>query len=206
MPENENESKDLFAAAVREHSGLALTVLYILLIAIGMMYEWWLYRRFNINILYYAQAADFLLVPFREPLVVFISLIPIPLFTVYMSGARWLGKQLARPNAKPVDPGVQAFYKKFMRVVTVIAIALWSFVFTAEYAEWVWKGIRAGKRRTVRVEMAGTSAVLNGTVVGTTGQFLFLYDRKTNLTRIIPHENVGAVVVEGKVPKPTAAR
>jgi len=195
------EPKRPYRELLREHSGLALTVVYVLLIAIGMMYEWWLYRRFNINILYYAQAADFLLVPFREPLVVFISLLPIPLYSAYMGGARWLGKKLARPNAKPPDPRVQEFSRKFMRVISVMAIALWSFAFTAEYAERVWNAIRAGKRRTVRVEMAGTSAVFTGTVVGTTGQFLFLYDRKTNFTRIIPHENVGAVVVEGKPPR-----
>lgn len=186
---------------LREHSGLALTVIYVLLIAIGMMYEWWLYRRFNINILYYAQAADFLLVPFREPLVVFISMLPIPLFMAYMGGAGWLGKKLARGNAKPLDPHVQELYKKFMRFASVLAMALWSFAFTAEYAETVWERIRAGKRRTVRVEMAGTNAVFTGSVVGTTGQFLFLYDRQTNFTRIIPHENVGAVVVEGKKPR-----
>jgi hypothetical protein len=195
------EPRSSFRELLREHSGLALTVIYVLLIAIGMMYEWWLYRRFNINILYYAQAADFLLVPFREPLVVFISLLPIPLFTAYMGGARWLGKKLSRPDAKPVDPRTQEFARKFMRVISITAMTLWSFAFTAEYAEWVWKGIRAGKRRTVRVEMAGTNAIFTGTVIGTTGQFLFLYDRKTNFTRIIPHENVGAVVVEGKTPK-----
>lgn len=44
-----------------------------------------------------------------------------------MGGARWLGRTLARPNAKPADPRVQAFYRKFMRFVSILATALWSF-------------------------------------------------------------------------------
>src|SRR6185295_20324709 len=92
---------------LNEHSGLALTALYLLLIAIGMMYEWWLFFRFGVNILYYAQASDFILVPFREPLVILVSLAPIPLYAAYIRGARWLGLKLrpgkgweAKPDSK----------------------------------------------------------------------------------------------------------
>lgn len=188
------------AALLREHSGLALTVLYLALIAIGMMYEWWLFRRFRIDILLYAQPADFLLVPFREPLVVLIALAPIPIYRVYMGGARWLGKKLQGKSPKPVDPRAAAFARKFMVWVNVLAIALWSFVFTAEYAEWVWKRIRAGTQRPVTVETTG-GAKLQGAVIGTTTQFVFLHDVTANLTRIIPAENIAAIVVEGKKPR-----
>ncbi|HEX6082878.1 MAG TPA: hypothetical protein VF266_00030 [Thermoanaerobaculia bacterium] len=197
------------ATLIREHSGLALTLLYLALIAIGMMYEWWLFRRFRIDILLYAQPADFLLVPFREPLVVLIAVAPIPIYRAYLGGARWLGKQLAKKTkAKEPDPRTAAFARKFMFGMNLLAMSLWSFVFTAEYAEWVWKRIRAGTQRTVMVEMMG-AAKLQGTVVGTTAQFVFLHEVKTNLTRVIPAENIASIVVEGKkdpAPKPTAAR
>lgn len=194
-----------WAALLREHFGLALTVLYLALIAIGMMYEWWLFRRFRIDILLYAQPADFLLVPFREPLVVLIALAPIPIYRAYLGGARWLGKKVTPKSAKPVDPRTAAFARKFMFWVNLLAMSLWSFVFTAEYAEWVWKRIRAGTQRPVVVETTG-GAKLQGTVVGTTAQFVFLHDVKANLTRIIPAENIAGIVVEGRKAKPTTAR
>jgi hypothetical protein len=59
-------------------------------------------------------------------------------------------------------------------------MALWSFVFTAEYAEWVWKRILPGKGRSVVVEMTVGGAKLQGVVIA-------------------------AIVVEGK-PRPKAAR
>lgn len=188
------------AALLREHSGLALTLLYLALIAIGMMYEWWLFRRFRIDILLYAQPADFLLVPFREPLVVLIALAPIPIYRAYLGGARWLGKKITPKSSKPVDPRTAAFARKFMFWVNLLAMALWSFVFTAEYAEWRWERIRAGTQRPVTVEMM-SNVKLQGIVVGTTAQFVFLHDVKANITRVIPAENIASIVVEGRKPR-----
>ena len=201
MPEHETESQRPFLELARDHSGLALTALYLLLIAIGMMYEWWLFRRFNIDILLYAQAQDFLLVPFREPLVVIIALLPFPLYMAYIGGARRLANRLARNSTKQADPRTTAFMRKFMPVVNATAMLLWSFAFTAEYAEWVWKRFLAGKPRSVTVELASTPAPLKGAIVGTTSGYVFVYDRATNLTRIVAVENIASIVVEGKKPR-----
>jgi hypothetical protein len=216
MPDPANEVKRPLAELAREHSGLAVTAMYVLLIAAGMLYEFWLFRFFQINILYYAEAADFLLVPFREPLVVFIALLPIPLFWLYMNGARWLGKKLSRPDAKELDARTMSVYSKFMRAVTILAIALWSVAFTAEYAESVHESIVEGKRRQVAVELATSNGItpvrIAGTVIGTTSRFVFVYDPRTGQTRIIGTEHIAEIVVEPKKPldsrksKPTAAR
>ena len=185
----------------REHSGFVLTAGYLALIAIGMMYEFWLFWRFRISILYYAEAADFLLVPFREPLVILVALAPIPIFRLYMRGAKALGTKLAKPNAKPLAPAQAAFYRKFMLAVNVLAMALWSLVATAEFAEFVSNRIRAGKRRTVRIVTTASPQPIAGTIIGTTSQWVFLYDPRLDQTRMIPVENVGEILVERKKKK-----
>ena len=183
---------------LNQHSGLALTALYLLLIAIGMMYEWWLFIRFGVNILYYAQASDFILVPFREPLVILVSLAPIPLYSAYMRGARWLGQKLRPGKGWEAKPDSKLYHLR--PAMNVLAIVLWSFAATAQYADWVATRIRSGLRKPATIELTADNGVtpkqLTGPVIGTTSQFLFVYDPATQKTRIINFGSVAEVVVE----------
>jgi len=203
MPNLENDApapsaERPFRELLNQHSGLALTALYLLLIAIGMMYEWWLFIRFGVNILYYAQAADFILVPFREPLVILVSLAPIPLYSAYMRGARWLGLKL-RPG-KGWDAKPDSKFYHLRPAMNLLAIALWSFAATAQYADWVAARIRSGLRKPAAIELNSGNGVtptrLIGPVIGTTSQFLFIYDPATQKTRIINFGSVAELVVE----------
>lgn len=192
------------AAFLREHPTLALTAGYLGLIVVGMMYEFWLFWRFRISILYYAEAADFLLVPFREPLVMIVAIAPIYLYRMYIGSAHWVSKKIAAGSTKQASPEVQRFYRKFMKVINALAMVLWSLAATAEFAEFVSNRIRAGKRRSVRVVLVTGGEPIAGTVIGTTSQYVFVYDPKIDHTRIVPVENIAEILVAGK--KPKAAR
>jgi hypothetical protein len=183
----DNEPKRPLRELFEEHSGLALSALYLLLIAIGMMYEWWLFFRFNVNVLYYAEAADFLLVPFREPLVVLVCIGPVPLYMLYIRGARWLGRKLKSP-AKPINPDLRT-------AMNILAAALWSLAFAAHYAGWVSDRIRAGERQSISIRTT-TEKTIAGPLIGTTGKFIFVYDTATKQTRIVGVDNVEQIVVE----------
>jgi hypothetical protein len=193
------------AERIGEHSGLALTALYLVLIGIGMMYEWWLFRRFGVNVLYYAEAADFLLVPFREPLVMLVSLAPIPLFLLYSRVFTWLGRRIWRRPKKEVAPETAARLRRTTRGLNALAMLLWSIAATAEFAEWVSRRIRDGHRASVRIELAADNGIspklITGPLIGSTNQFLFVFDRQTNQTRIVTLENVVEVVVDAKKKK-----
>lgn len=175
-----------------EHSGFALTVLYLLLIAIGLMYEWWLFRHFNVNILYYAEPADFLLVPFREPLVVLVSLAPIPLFALYMRGARWLGRKVSKRQTTAS--------RNMLRAMNVTAVILWSIAFTARYADRVSERIKSGQRPSVTIELAAdngvTPTVIRGPIIGTSGHYVFVFDPRTKQTRVVSNEHIAELVFE----------
>jgi hypothetical protein len=172
---------------IEAHSGLALSALYLLLIAIGMMYEWWLFLRFNVNILYYAEAADFLLVPFREPLVVLVCVAPIPLFWLYMRAGRWLWTTM-KWTWKEMSPNVRTS-------VNVLVTLLWSIAFAAEYAKWVSNRIRDGQRQNITVQTTSAKTIA-GPLIGTTGKFLFVYDAATKETRIVTVDNIEQIVIQ----------
>lgn len=194
-----HESKPGWGELAREHSGLALTLTYLFLIAVGMLYEWFLFRRLGLNILYYAEAADFLLVPFREPLVVFITILPLPLYAIYIRGARWLGRSLTRQQ---LNEGQLARHQRIMNVVNVIAVVLWSVAFTAHFADARAEAIRSGESRAkITIELASEKRFVKGPLIGSTGQFFFVYDAQAKLTRVIPIENIAEATVEPRPPR-----
>ena len=71
-----------FGALVARHEGIAFTLAYIALAAIGMIHLAAFYTEFRINVLEFADVSDLLLAPFRDPFVVLISLLPIPVFAL----------------------------------------------------------------------------------------------------------------------------
>jgi hypothetical protein len=184
-------------AFARDHSGLLLTGAYILLIIVGLMYDVWLFLNFRVNILYYAEAADFLLVPLREPLVSILAIAPLPLWIWYMRFAQWLEKKIPgneeRKRKMEKRLGGAHVALRIRRIVSVLGVVMWSIAFTAHYANYVSRGIRNGEYRVTRVELVSGGAI-EGQLIGTTSQFLFVYDRPALRARAIPAENIAQVV------------
>ena len=59
---------------LREQPALFLSLGYVFLTFVGMVYEWLLFQRFGVNVLDYADVGDFLLAAVREPTVVALCL------------------------------------------------------------------------------------------------------------------------------------
>jgi hypothetical protein len=188
---------------LRDHAGLLVTLFYAFLIIVGVVYEALLLLRFRVNILYYAEAADFLLVPFREPLVTIAAVAPIPLWMLYIRMARKLEKRFSKP--KP-DQRLSVEAARKLRVwVSLAGMCLWSLAATMSYANRVSGQILDGKRRIVRVDFM-TGGTVSGPVIASTSRWLFIWDAATQHTRVVPTENVAQLVVfrtSRKARKPT---
>lgn len=61
---------------VQDHPGTLLTVLYLVLTSVGLVYTFAYYARFHVNVLDYADTSDFLLAALREPLAIVLALLP----------------------------------------------------------------------------------------------------------------------------------
>ena len=182
-------------AFFREHPGLLITASYLLLIVVGLIYEVWLFFRFRLNILYYAEATDFLLVPFREPLVMLVTIAPIPLYVLYIRTAKWIGSRLpfVRSRWRDAPP-------KSSLAISVLAVFLWAVAFSANYAQYVDTAIREGRRKSVTIELVTGGRVV-GPLLGTTNQFVFVFDRTAKQTHVLQIENVARVIVDSP-PRP----
>ena len=77
-----------------EHLGTAFTLGYLALIAVGMFHNVLLYLRFRINILDFAEPSDFLLAPFRDPLVAVATVVLIVLVGWYLKASERIGERI----------------------------------------------------------------------------------------------------------------
>ena len=181
-----------------EHPALLLTAGYLILTLVGLIYEFWLFLAFRINIVDWAESTDFLVAAIRTPLIILLSLLPIPLAFLLDR----FGKQLRARF--PKYRAYQERQEKLLRLephhrvyVWVVFVFIYAVLFTQLYAFRVARQIRAGQGKIIRVEGTGDgeSAPIQGVLIATTAKYLFVYDTSSAFTRILPVENIRQVLV-----------
>ncbi len=178
--------KELF----REHPSLALTLCYLLATAVGVVYSYFFYNEFGINIVKFVDLSDFLLASIQEPttLVIFFG---VGLFTFTMfqfdflmrrrwpGYARWLEKQ---PGAKYID-----------RVVFTTVIIIFVFWGVMDFAIEEAEQIKGGTIDEYAVSFSDSPAPTAGrslALLGNTSRFTYLYDVESTEVLIVPVENI----------------
>lgn len=184
-----------------DHLGLLLTLSYLFLGALGMLHEALVFSMFRINILDFAEPSDFLVAALRDPLIVLVSLVAVPLVALYY---RFIVGANARSTEERWWRGTlrqRRFVERNYTALFAGTTLLYAVGFSLFYALHVAKQLRAGEGRRLRVELVAdpghfqrdSSALL---MLGATQKYLFLYDRTRQVTSIVPASNIARVVVE----------
>ena len=189
------------AEIARAHPTLLITLAYLTLTAVGLVYDAWLYMYFRINIIEYSETSDFLLAAVRTPLVIILSILPVLIL--------WALTSLRR-RARRAFPRYDKWSRRYQGTlwdmdsprargpIGFVFVVVYAILFTQLYALRVADNIKAGRGRVVKVEMIvpGSVPTTDTTLlVGTTGKFVFLYNPRSNQTRIVPFENVSSISV-----------
>lgn len=189
----------------REHPGLVVSIVYVVLTLIGMGYDVWLYHWFRINILEWAQTGDFLLAAVRSPLVVVLCVVPLSLV--------WLFRRLnevmrARtPRLYKALGGGMFDRSPIAGVITyALLVIVYASLFTELYAAGVSARIKSGNGRRAHVAVQNGPALPDSLMlIGTTTQYTFLYAPAERRTHIVPVENIASIVVESRRPRRSPA-
>ncbi|MEZ4456120.1 MAG: hypothetical protein R2882_06160 [Gemmatimonadales bacterium] len=190
-----------------EHVGTGVTVGYLVLAAIGMLHLVLRYFRFRLNILDFADPADFLIAPFRDPVVVVATVLPAAAAYYYSRvGERW-GERLRirrRAAGKPVawwetkEENLPRMRQRAARL-RILAAVVWVFPFSAYYQRWAADQIMIGRGQRVVVETTGGVTEAGTTqrpvmLIGTTSRYVFLFRTEDWRSVVIPAENVLRIV------------
>lgn len=189
-PENEAVStaspRTRLGAVLRKHPALLGSLVYITASAIGMFYSWDYLRRFGIDVFHFAQISDFLLGSLKEPF----AWLAVITASALVSLDSWYSR---RCEARGAARWLRWYANPRYRSMNYLGVVVITLVFLDVLATVNAEATMAGSRPRVEVRLADGSAARTVTLLGTTGQFLFLFDASTGRVTIHPHESVLAI-------------
>lgn len=202
-----------------DHLGTGITLSYLALVAIGMFHSALGYRHFGINILDYAEASDFLLAPFRDPMVMVVTVLPAVLAWGYL---RTIDRFSTRAREKRRAAGKERAWwesseatlartKPFVPFLAIGMAMIWVFVSADAYQRILAARAMRGEGQNVLVELS--NGTLDGgtprrplVMVGATSRYFIFFRTADWRTEVMPTDNVLRIFPEGSLPSATLAR
>jgi hypothetical protein len=187
-PRGDANARAVAIRFLREHTGQALLLMYLGIAVITRLYDVWFYQRFRVNIFYYSEPQDFFLAPMRNPATIMFIVVPAFL----LIGISWLAgrRKTVREHTRWNTPQLRL-------VAGTSLVLLASAVLTKAYADQRADEVRAGAGRHVSfTRNDGISYNEQPLLLGSTGQFFFLYYTKRRVAEIVPVENTALMTVD----------
>ena len=183
MTETATPLRDFF----RQHPALLVSGLYLVASVVGMYFAWDFLRRFGINVFLYAELGDFLLASLKEPLVWALVLLSV----VLVATDNWFSRRSERngPSRWFRWYGCQR-YRRINYIVTVIMAVM----FLTLLADYKAKRVYAGDGEIVEVRLADSDRRRTAILLGTTTQWVFLFDVNSSKVFIHHNENVASIM------------
>jgi hypothetical protein len=182
---------------LEDNPGLVVSALYLALSAVGLLYQFFFFRRFQLNVLEFSDATDFLMVVVREPLTVAMASLGLGFYWVYMKTslavAAWCYRRWPKLRKDPAK--LAADREKARRIAPGLQLAFiltYALVFTQGYAIHQSKRARDGDFAQVTVQFkadaVATAEPFKATLLGTTTRFVFLYRSETKRAEAVPFD------------------
>jgi hypothetical protein len=173
-------------AIFREHPALLISALYVAASIVGMFWSWAFLRNFGINVFMYAQVSDFLIASLKEPF----TWVLVVLAVVMVQADNAYSRRVERRARTRWFRWYGSPRYRLINNFAVVAL-VGTFIFT--YATIEARDTRNGDGRIVDIIFEADGEPRTATLIGTTGQFVFVYDPMTERVDIHPFENVHAI-------------
>ena len=180
------EMKETVQKIFKEHPALIVSAFYVAASLIGMFYSWAYLRWFGINVFNYAQISDFLLASLKEPFTWGLVIIAVVLVLIDNASSRRVERKTTAKWLAWYGSPKYRFMNNFVAILVVL-LFLYSYAFAQA------RDTRDGDGKYVDVMFADSGAAITALLLGTTGQFVFLYDEDTERVDIHPIENIHSI-------------
>ena len=189
---------------LKENPGFGFTVIYFGVSLIGLLFNWALFSRFDINIFNFTEVSDFLLAALREPMTFVMTAGAIVVAWGLLWFARFEARFFAaRPPSTRVVRGYARISGRFNRHPLTIAFVFvaYCYLFIGLYGQWKADRIKRGVGQRVVVQLSEppiqnrSGTVIEGVLLGSTNKYLFLYNPDTDMTSAMPAESIVQVMI-----------
>jgi len=183
MEKGEGILKDRTEANLRELQTI-ISVFYILMVGIGMLFEYQRYKLFGINIFEYADVFDFLIAPFKSPLIIFLFIF-LSLSIAYVAFKLDLYIQKKSPKIYRITSlgwDKKSWYGIF-RLFSIVLVFVSYIYYSSDYLAGKFHKEFNEKNKMIRVFYSDNS-FSTGKLIGKTNETLFLLEDET--VKVIP--------------------
>jgi len=186
---------------VMNHPGLAVFIIYATIAIAGFIYVITFYGYFDLEVILYLEIGDILVAGIKDPMVMLMVLGSFVIFLFY-----WGVTYIQAPFSAWLDKKFSNGFFKFMPFlfglksirsfwwIGVFMLLFYFILFIAIYSETKSKSIKTDKTNLVIVY---SDAILDKdqqySILGTSINYVFLYNHHRRNTLIIPLENVTAI-------------
>lgn len=184
---SQSEKESWIRRTLKEQPALLVSLMYLFASVIGLFYSWAFLRPFGINILQYAEISDFLLASIKEPLTWALTLFAVAVIQLDNAMSRRVQSRKQGRYSRWFSSWYGSDrYRQFNYPMLVILAA----VFLFAYADLKERSVRDGGTEVYEVRLADGSSPEPRVLLGTTVNFIFLYDPPSKRVSIHPNENV----------------
>jgi hypothetical protein len=215
----ENSRWDKIKGFFLDNPTLVLTLLYLYVTAIGMVYSASLYGRFGINIFDYSEIGDFLLSAFKNPIALIYAGAQVGASLFFFVSINSLAKRLRshmlsileqQESRQEEERILQRWelIERFQRAASVLVVALYALALVLSgsllphrSATEMASGIKHGEHPALDVRYrsfsgsAGQVTAPNLTLIGATQKAVFFYDVDEKRTIVIPQAQIVSIEI-----------
>ena len=182
----------------KESSGIAFTLSYVIMILLSMTYLYVLYSAFDIPIIKLLTLEDILATPIKNPNIMLAFIIIVSVFYLADKGNRLYARLHLKYQDTKVPLRVRVL-KMFLwspkslkgRTQSIsIFILICVIGYVISFASVEVRGIKKGNGAKIELQLADSDKTSLVTLLGTTSQFVIVYDNKTNQAGLHQNESV----------------
>ena len=174
---------------LRRHPALLVSALYVVASTIGMLFAWRFLGHFGLNVFNYSQIGDFLLASLKEPMTW--ALVAFALLLVVVDN-RFSRLWQQKAKGKWTRWYGSRRYRAINNLVAVVLVV----IFIDSYAAYKARQVHEGNGKVVEYVLADSQSRRAATLLGTTAQFVFLFDVTTQKVFVVPHESLKMITFQ----------
>lgn len=199
---NRESQVGLIADYFQENPGLLISVAYLLLTLCGIFYSVTFYGGFGIAILKLADISDLMISGLSDPaaIVMFSGGLLVAWsfdkMSQYSFGvrSRWVNKPKTILRIIVLTLNYVPKSKMSILIGLLGIFVVYAFLFVSLYSDWRSSFIKKGDGHKIVIETLSDKEPHSYTLLGSTSNYLLIYDTQTEAAKIIPIDNVTMLV------------
>lgn len=171
-----------------------ITLGYLTVVIIGMMFDFDYYRRFNINIFEYADVLDFLLAPVKNVQLMLFAFATFVVVWIFFLLDNWWQKKWPDAHRRFNFGMTKDFTLKYRPYMFGFTLVLYFFIASGVYGEKMYEDYQEGSEM-IEVVFESDQRVIKGKLIGKNTDYIFMEAADKTIKAIPVSSDVQEIII-----------